>query len=189
MNQNQWHRIGNIIGLLLISAVLTIAFLDQLNHHDLPCPLCLLQRISFVAMGICLCMNLKIGIKTSHYGLMLLAAGLGFGAALRQIFLHLTPGDPGYGHLFWGLDLYIWSLIAFAIAIALIAIGLLFEKGFTHAPPKTSRMAYILMVFFLFLILLNVISTFIECGMLVCEDNPTEYYLLQSRTLNNTTQE
>jgi len=189
MNQNQLHKTGSIVGLLLISAVLSIAFLDQLNHHDLPCPLCLLQRISFVAMGICLCMNLKIGIKTSHYGLMLLAAGLGFGEALRQVFLHLIPGAPGYGHLFWGLELYIWSLIAFAIAIALIAIGLLFEKGFTDVPRKVGCGAHVLMFFFHTLILLNVISTFIECGLLVCKDNPTGYYLLQSRTLNNTTQE
>ena len=71
MNQKKLHEWGNTFGVVILSVVLILAFADQLSNHDLPCPLCLLQRVCFVAVGLCLCMNLKEGIKTSHYGLMM----------------------------------------------------------------------------------------------------------------------
>ncbi len=44
-------RTLNAVGLLAISAVLAVAFFDQLVFGDLPCPLCLLQRAGFVGAG------------------------------------------------------------------------------------------------------------------------------------------
>ncbi|WP_206429738.1 disulfide bond formation protein B [Pseudomonas chlororaphis] len=38
----------NILGLLGISASLIIAFYYQLFQHELPCPLCLLQRVGMI---------------------------------------------------------------------------------------------------------------------------------------------
>lgn len=180
MNQNTLHRVGNSIGLALICVMLTSAFAEQLMRHDLPCPICLLQRASFIGIGLCLCMNLKDGIKTFHYGLMLLSAILGFALALRQIFLHIAPGDPGYGQLLFGFHMYIWSAILFTIISGLIGIGLLFEQGFVDNHQEPGRGNIALMIFFLILILANGISTFIECGVNVCPDNPTRYELLST---------
>ncbi len=180
MNQNTLHRLGNGIGLVIISALLIIAFATQLFRHDLPCPLCLLQRICFVAIGLCFCMNLTIGIKPSHYGLMSLSSLLGLGIALRQIFLHLAPGDPGYGQLLLGFHMYIWSAIAFTIILLLIATALLFEQGFIDGRPERRRGKFALMIFFFILILANGISTLIECGTLICPDNPIRYELLET---------
>ena len=177
MNQNKLHRITNTIALVIICIILTIAFADQLTNHDLPCPLCLLQRICFVAIGLSLCMNLKDGIKIAHYGLMILATILGLAIALRQILLHIAPNDPGYGHLVFGLHMYIWSAIAFTIILGLTAIGMLFESGFTEKQIEPGRGKFALMIIFLLLILANGISTFIECGVLICPDNPIRYNL------------
>ena len=177
MNQNKLQRVANTIALATICTILAVAFTEQLNNHDLPCPLCLLQRICFIAVGLSLCMNIIDGIKTSHYGLMLLAAALGFAIALRQIMLHMTPGDPGYGHLIFGFHMYIWSAIAFTIIIGLVAVSLFFERGFTEKQQKPGRGKFALMVVFLCLILANGVSTFIECGVLVCPDNPIRYNL------------
>ncbi len=178
MNQNKLHQIGNTAGLLMVCVILTIAFGDQVYRHDMPCPLCLLQRTGFVAIGLCLCMNLKNGIKTTHYGLMTLAALLGFATSIRQVFLHLAPGDPGYGHLLFGFDLYIWSVTAFTIVIVLIAIAMLFEHGFTQSQQKPGRTIRAIIILFLVLILANLISTFVECGISACPDNPVGYTLL-----------
>ena len=180
MNQPKLHQFGNTLGLVIISLILSVAFIDQLLQHDLPCPLCLLQRIGFIAVGLCLCMNLKNGIKTSHYGLMILSSLLGFFVSLRQISLHTMPNDPGYGSVLFGLHFYVWSAIAFCLIIGLIAIGLLFEAGFTDMPKKLGLGKVALMIFFLFLILANGISTLIECGLSVCPDNPVNYKLLSS---------
>ena len=111
---------------------------------------------------------------------MTLAALLGFATALRQIFLHIAPGDPGYGHLIFDFNLYVWSAIIFALIIGLIAIALLFENGFTENLQATKCCKLTVMIFFLGLILVNGISTFVECGVKVCPDNPTRYYLLST---------
>lgn len=178
MNQNKFHSIANALGLAIICVILILAFADQLYQHDLPCPLCLLQRAGLVAVGLCMCLNLKEGIHISHYGLMILAAILGFSAALRQISLHTTPGDPGYGHAMLGLPLYVWSAIVFMVIIACIAIAMLFEPGFKEKQQRPGRKSIALMSVFLVLILANGISTLIECGTSVCPDNPLGYHLL-----------
>jgi len=178
MNQNKFHSIGNTLGLVVICAILILAFADQVYQHDLPCPLCLLQRLGFIAVGLCLCLNLKKGIHVSHYGLMILAAILGFCSALRQISLHTAPGDPGYGHNLLGIPMYVWSAIIFMTIIGCIAIAMLFEPGFTEKQQRIGRKSIALMSIFLILILANGISTLIECGTSVCPGNPLGYRLL-----------
>jgi disulfide bond formation protein DsbB len=176
MNQIKLHRWGNTFGLMVICIILSIALIDQFYRSDLPCPLCLLQRISFVAVGLCLAMNLKLTISTTHYGLMIISALIGFAIALRQFFLHLTPNDPGYGHLFWGINFFTWSMIAFSTVIALTGIALLLNRGFNHHQASLSWGTHALIILFLILILVNGISTFIECGFSVCPDNPVRYF-------------
>ncbi len=176
--QHRLHRMANILGLLLICIILTLAFSDQLAHHDLPCPLCLLQRVAFVAVGLCFCMNLQHDIKTTHYGLMLISALLGFALSLRQIFLHVAPGNPGYGDLFLRLHFYNWSSIIFLTIILMIAIALLLERGFMNEPVPPAKLTMALMIFFMILILANSISTLLECGFKMCPDNPIKYHLL-----------
>ncbi|KTD18619.1 inner (transmembrane) protein [Legionella lansingensis] len=180
ITQNKLHRLGNMLGLLLSCFILVFAFYQQLIDHDLPCPLCLLQRICFIGVGLCLCMSLMNGIRISYYGLMILSSLLGLGIALRQIFLHVSPGDLGYGSPLLGLYLYTWSAIGFAIIIGLVAIGLLFERGFYEPSQPPGRWLYALMSFFLLLILANGISTFLECGPFICKDRPAHYYLFDT---------
>ena len=70
-------RLLNALGLIAVGAVLVIAFVDQLWFHDLPCPLCILQRAAFIAAGFGLALNLMFGPRPSHYGVMILGASLG----------------------------------------------------------------------------------------------------------------
>lgn len=175
MTQNKFHIVGNLLGLVIICMILTFAFIDQIMTHDLPCPLCLLQRTAFVGIGLCLCMNLKDGIKVNHYGFIILTALLGFAVAFRQVFLHIAPGDPGYGPLVFGLHLYNWSAIAFLVVIGLVATGMFMEKGFMPYSKPITKPTTVLMLLFLGLVLANGISTMLECGILVCPDNPVKY--------------
>lgn len=180
ITQNRLHQVGTIFGLIVACIILITAFYQQLMHSTPPCPLCLLQRACFIAVGLCLCMSLVNGIRVSFYGLMILSSLLGLGIALRQIFLHVSPGDLGYGSPLLGLYLYTWSAIGFAIIIGLLAIGLLFEKGFYEPSLRPKWPLYLLMSLFLLLILANGISTFRECGPFICKDNPTHYLLFDS---------
>ena len=181
ITQNKIHQWGNIFGIMIVCAVLVIVFYQQLLSHKLPCPLCLLQRLCFIGVGLTLCMNLKEGIKPAHYGLMILASLLGLVIALRQIFIHVSPGDLGYGSPLLGLYLYTWSAIGFGIIIGVVAIALLFEDSFKEKSSTAGRFLKLLMSVFLILILANGMSTFLECGLFICKDNPIHYYMLETR--------
>ena len=178
--EEKLHLLGNWLGLLCLCIILGFVLGEQLFFHDLPCPLCLLQRIIFVAIGMSLLMNLYLGFRPAHYGLMLLSALLGFAISLRQIMLHLTPNDPGYGLLVLGHYLYTWAAIGFAIIIILIATALILDQGINIRYKVQNKWGKLLVGLFLTLILANGVSTFLECGPFVCPGDPTEYYLLHS---------
>lgn len=174
--QKKIHILGNSLGLIVICAVFIFAFAEQLLNHSLPCPLCILQRICFAGIGICLMMNLRLGFKPSHYGLMLLQALLGLAIASRQFLLHSGLNDPGYGSPVLGMYFYTWSALIFLLIIGCIAVALTLERGLDDLYKASNRGFTVLMGFFLFLILANGISTFLECGPYICPDNPITYY-------------
>ncbi|GGI90191.1 disulfide bond formation protein B [Legionella impletisoli] len=181
MTENKFHVVGNYFGVVIVCYILIVAFLDQILKHDVPCPLCLLQRTAFIGIGLCAFLNIKVGIKISHYGFMLLTSILGFMIALRQVFLHIAPDDPGYGPVFFGLHYYVWSAISFVFAVGLIGVALLLERGFIPKARPIGKPTYALGVIFLGLILANGISTLLECGLIICPDNPVEYHLLSEQ--------
>jgi disulfide bond formation protein DsbB len=180
--QSQLHLLGNLLGLGVICTILIMVFIDQLWRFDLPCPLCLLQRTCFIAIGLTILMNLYQGIKPSHYGLMILATLLGLAVSMRQVTLHLTVNDPGYGFTFLGEYLYTWSAIGFTIIMILIAMALIFERGFNVTFEIQNKYFKALVNLFLFLILTNGVSTFIECGPYICPSDPTGYYFFNTHT-------
>ena len=94
--------------------MLAAAFAAQLVLGELPCPLCLLQRVQFAMLAIGPILNIRHGPRPSHYAASLLTAALGAVVAARQILLHILPGDPGYGSALFGHHYYTWSLIGFA---------------------------------------------------------------------------
>jgi disulfide bond formation protein DsbB len=176
-------RALNILGLLGISAVLAVAFFYQLALGELPCPLCLLQRSAFVALGLGFLLNIRFGASPAHYGLIVISALIGAGISLRQVLLHIRPGDPGYGTTFLGLHFYTWALAAFAGSM-LYAGLLLFLEGANPSPQRASkavdRLAATAIWLFALLVAGNLVSTLLECGVGPCADNPTVYNWLHS---------
>lgn len=173
----------NILGLLGISAVLVVAFFYQLVLGELPCPLCLLQRAGFVAVGLGFLLNIRFGSSPAHYGLMLVSAVIGGGTALRQVLLHIRPGDPGYGSTFFGLHFYSWALASFAGVIFYAGLLLFLEADNSRAERASKpidRLATTGLWLFALLAAGNLVSTLLECGVGPCADNPTVYDWLHS---------
>src|SRR5258708_38025994 len=117
----------NALSLYAVALVLAAAFAAQLLLHELPCPLCLLQRIQFTVLAIGPILNIRFGPRPSHYALSLLAAAAGVAFSTRQILLHIMPGDSGYGSALFGYHYYTWAFIGFPAAIVLLAAILLFD--------------------------------------------------------------
>ena len=175
----------NALGLLAICLVLAMTFYDQLAHSDLPCPLCLLQRLGFVAVGFGLCLNVIHGPRPRHYALMLIAALFGISVSGRQILLHIVPGTGSYGEPFLGLHFYTWAFVCFFLVLLGTAIMLLSEGQYRtegRVPPARfggrllPKAAFALMVL---LAAANAISALLECGPGVCDDDPATYKLLE----------
>jgi disulfide bond formation protein DsbB len=171
----------NALGLYGIALVLAAAFAAQLWLDELPCPSCLLQRVQFAMLAIGPILNVRFGPRPSHYALALLTAAAGAAFAMRQILLHIMPGDPGYGSALLGYRYYSWAFIGFAVAIILIAAMLLFDRQFQDdaKPVQVGASAYIAVWLVIALTTLNVISTLLECGFAACPDNPVEYELFK----------
>ena len=172
-------RLLNLLGLLGVSLVLLVAFYYQLFHNELPCPLCLLQRGCFVALGIGFALNLSVGPSRLHDAMMLVSGLLGAGTALRQVLLHIAPGDAGYGSLFFSMHFYTWAFVAFAASILYVALLLLVEAGEGSPARRHTQGAGLLARLALWLFVLvvgaNLLSTLLECGFGACADNPTYY--------------
>jgi disulfide bond formation protein DsbB len=174
----------NALGLYAIAAVLAAAFAAQFLLHELPCPLCLLQRIQFAMLAIGPILNIRHGPRPSHYAVSLLAALAGAAFAARQVLLHIMPGDPGYGSALLGFHYYTWALIGFCIAIVAIAVVLLFDRQFKPDDtnqPKPDAFARVAIWLVIALTAANVLSTLVECGFAACPDNPVDYELLKRR--------
>ncbi|SDU07477.1 disulfide bond formation protein B [Stappia sp. ES.058] len=171
----------NVAALFAISAVLLVAFADQIIGGELPCPLCLLQRAGFLLLAIGPVLTVARGPHPAHYGVTVLAGLIGAGFAMRQVLLHIQPGDAGYGAPFLGLHFYTWAFVIFAAAIAASAAMLLLRdpspaQRRDAAWPAFGSLAVGLVVL---LAAANAASTALECGQASCPDNPTFYELLR----------
>jgi disulfide bond formation protein DsbB len=172
----------NALSLYAVALVLAAAFTAQLVLHELPCPLCLLQRIQFAVLAIGPIMNIRSGPRPSHYALSLLAAIVGAAFSTRQILLHIMPGDAGYGTALLGYHYYSLALIGFAAAIVLLAVVLLFDRQFeadSATPQAAGAFATIAVWLVIGLTTLNVVSTLLECGFGACAEDPVFYQLLK----------
>ena len=173
----------NALSLYAVALVLAAAFAAQLLLHELPCPLCLLQRIQYAVLAIGPIMNVRFGPRPSHYALSLLAAAAGAAFSTRQILLHIMPGDAGYGTALLGYHYYTLALIGFAAAIVLLALILLFDRQFEehYAAPQDAPSGFVIAAVWLVIGMtaLNVVSTLLECGFAACADNPVVYELLK----------
>jgi disulfide bond formation protein DsbB len=178
--ESRVSRAINTLALAGVCGVLAMAFFWQLIYNDLPCPLCLLQRVGFVLVGIGLLMNVRFGPCALHYGIIVLSAVGGAFAAGRQVLLHIPPGDTGYGLPFLGMHFYTWAFVLFAALIVYAGIMLVIDRRCVDQPHSrpVSSFAYGVMWLFFILVAANVVSTLLECGFGACPDDPTSYLWL-----------
>ena len=166
-------------GLAGLIAVLLVAYAEQFAGHDLPCPLCLLQRVALVGVAYGLLLNLRYGPQPQGYAIMLLAALFGMGVAGRQVLLHIVPGSGAYGAPLLGLHLYTWSFILFALVILGTAVLLArAEARGTGAWTLPAGVKHALAWAVIGLTALNAVTTFLQCGPIECPDNPVRYWAL-----------
>lgn len=183
---------GLHVWVLAYSFVLLSAFFIQFVEGEFPCPLCMLQRYGMFlsTMGaLFVIMQARSGVLTvSRYaqglGMGLIGALAGAMVSLRQIALHIMPGDPGYGLPILGLHLYTWAFITFAVVLIYSGVALtLAPRSIPVAPSATStlwRISSGVVWLFITVVAANVVAIFFLEGFAwVLPDNPASYHLIE----------
>ncbi len=178
-------KLLNALGLVAIDTVLVVAFADQLWFRDLPCPVCILQRAGFIAAAFGLALNLIYGPRPSHYGTAILGAIAGGVISAQQILVYIVPDSGSYGNAIFGLHLYTWALLMFALIVVGSAFMLLFDRQFAPTEPLVARPKLLPVMAIALLLLLavaNVISTLAICGLgVACPEKPSGYLILNDK--------
>jgi disulfide bond formation protein DsbB len=172
-------RIINVLALFALIGVLAGSLHLQLGVGEQPCPLCLVQRSAMIGLAVGPVMNLLWGMRPAHYAMSIVAAVVGSAGSIRQILLHIQPGDPGYGPAVLGLHLYTWAFLTFVIAILGCAAMLLWSAPFQahddgiRDERRWFRVIALTAIIWAFLDLLIIaISVIPECGLGMCPDDP-----------------
>lgn len=184
-----WAQIAFIVA--YFGVLSTAMFVFQFGLGEMPCPLCITQRMGMIASSLgavyIVTQSLRGTLTTSRYlsglGMAILGAIVGGIMSVRQIELHILPGDPGYGTAIMGLHLYTWALISFVVVIVFAGVLLLFGTAFEPIAP-TGRVwrtiAWVVVWAFFATIVLNMVVVFFEEGFnWFLPDDPTGYELLR----------
>ncbi len=177
------------------TVVMLSAFFIQFVKGEFPCPLCMLQRYGMILStlgALFVIMQARRGVlTTARYaqglGLGLLGVLAGASVSVRQIELHILPGDPGYGEPFLRLHLYTWAFITFAIVMLYVAAMLiLMPRGIPQAPAEGTtarKISTAIILLFIAVVAANVIAIiFLEGFAPVLPDDPMHYHLIEQLT-------
>ncbi|MES2203645.1 MAG: disulfide bond formation protein B [Pseudomonadota bacterium] len=185
MNTLLIKKLETLIQALEISGIallLLMAYVFQFVFHELPCPLCLLQRVGFIGIACGFLLNLRFGFKPSHYAIILLFSFFTAIVALRQVALHILPGDSGYGSAIFGLHMYTWSFIVSVLILIFNSIILGFDGQYAiereKIMVKRKWIMHLLLLLIAAILVNNIVSVYFECGFMQCADNPVSYVAL-----------
>lgn len=160
--------------LLVMAAILTAAMVLQYGDGEIPCPLCLLQRVAM--FGICYgaILHFRYDYSLRYDGISVLFALLLLIVSARQTLLDITP-RPGHsytGSAVLGLHMPVWSvviavvtLLAFAIKFAVLGSDGLGDKV---RSPALGGIARVLGWYVVAICLINLGSVILQCGAGAC---------------------
>jgi disulfide bond formation protein DsbB len=194
MNANDGNRLealrfvlneAYMLGMMAVmAAVLTAALVIQYGSGELPCPLCLLQRVAMLGVCFGLILNFRHGFSDRNLGFSLLFSVFLLVVAVRQTLLDLypRPGHSYVGSAVLGLHMPVWSVLIAVALITAIALKLCIIGTEDRArPPERSslfaRLAMMLSFYVIGLAVVNFGSVVVQCGIGEC--HTTGYALLR----------
>ena len=160
-----------LVMLATIAGILTAAMVMQYAYGELPCPLCLLQRVAMFGVCFAILRHFRSGASDRNFGLAQVFAILLLVIAVRQTLLDIVP-RPGHayvGSAVLGLHMPVWSvlialalLLAFALKMALLGGDAASRRaGFAAAARWIG--GYVLL-----LAAVNFVSVVVQCGIGEC---------------------
>jgi disulfide bond formation protein DsbB len=160
-----------------IAAILTTAMALQYGNHELPCPLCLLERIAMFGVCFGVLQNFRHGFSYRNTGYSLLFAVLLLVIAVRQTLLDIypRPGHAYIGSAIFGIHMPVWSIIialtlltAYAMKLAILGNDDFLADTDVRSFPWMKRLADAIGIYVIALVAINFVSVVLQCGVGEC---------------------
>jgi len=175
-----------LLVIFVIAGILTAAMTLQYVNGELPCPLCLLERVAMLGVCFGIMLNFRRGFSYQNTGFSLLFAIVLLVISVRQSLLDIYPrsGHEYIGSAIFGIHMPVWSIIialtlltAYAIKLAILGGDEYLREADVGEFPAIRRIADILSLYVIAICLINLVSVVLQCGFGEC--HTFGYKLLQ----------
>jgi disulfide bond formation protein DsbB len=160
--------------MLAIAAILTVAMILQYYGGEIPCPLCLLQRVAMFGVCFGIILHFHHGYSAQNTGISMLFALFLLIVSARQTLLDIypRPGHSYVGDAILGLHMPIWSVVIAMAILTAFAIKLAVLGGEDlrdiQPSPVLARIARLLVLYMVAIGLINFASVVVQCGLDAC---------------------
>lgn len=113
---------ANALIIVVLGSILTAAYMMQLQIGANECVYCMLQRLAMIGVAMGEMLNLRYGMRSSHYALAYFSALFGASVSLKQMSFYIGADAPSYPIKVFGLELFVWALIVFVCVMVAVCI-------------------------------------------------------------------
>ena len=168
-------RLVLLLMLAVLAAILTMAAVLQFAFGEIPCPLCLLQRVAM--FGCCFGLIQQLRAEESERGqergsgIAMVFALLLLVISVRQTLLDIVP-RPGHGYVgqaVFGLHMPVWSvIIAVALLLGFAIRFVLFGGPRADDAAPLWRSTRVLELYVVLVCAVNFVAVVLQCGLGEC---------------------
>lgn len=171
------NHVAMLLMMAAIAAILTVAMVFQFVKGELPCPLCLLERVALFGVCFGIMRNFRHGFAYRNTGLSLLWTIFLLVVSVRQSLLDIYP-RPGHAYVgspIFGLHMPVWSIVialvlltAYAAKVTLVGNDAFLRTADIGTFPRLKYVADAVSLYVVALLLVNVVAVFVQCGLGEC---------------------
>jgi disulfide bond formation protein DsbB len=160
--------------MLTMAAILTAAMVLQYDGGEIPCPLCLLQRVAMFGVCFGIIMHFRHGYSARNDGVGMLFVLFLMILSVRQTLLDIypRPGHSYIGSAVLGLHMPVWAVVIATAILAAFAIkfAILGDEHLRDKPPPAplGRLAKLVSLYVIAIALINFGSVVLQCGVDAC---------------------
>ncbi|MBV2143891.1 disulfide bond formation protein B [Falsochrobactrum sp. TDYN1] len=161
----------------VIAGILTTAMTLQYAWGEIPCPLCLLQRVAMFGVCFGIILQFRHGFSYRNTGLSMVFSLFLLIVSVRQTLLDIypRPGHEYIGSAVFGMHMPVWSVLIAVALLTAFAIQLIVwgnqvqwcEKPISRL-PLLRVLATILSLYVIAIGVVNFVSVGVQCGVGEC---------------------
>ncbi len=169
--QRSFNDLFQLALMATIAAIMTVAMVLQYYGNEIPCPLCLLQRVAMFGVCFGIIMHFRHGYSARHDGVSMLFALFLLIVSARQTLLDIypRPGHEYIGSAILGLHMPVWSVVIAVTILLGFAVKFAVLGGeYLRDQRPSSALGRLLSLYVIAIALINLGSVIFQCGMDAC---------------------